>query len=140
MTTQVKIKAQVTTVTQVLEWCEIDPKAIIIVEHLNHFLKTEQDRIEFLNEFESRQLWRDPKKSFKMVDLAKQIGSYHYPEKTLDELLEMDVKEALETLFREPINQGKLFRFKEHKANIRSLFAIKQQQPKIKLMGALLYV
>ncbi|WP_435921291.1 hypothetical protein [Paenibacillus sp. DYY-L-2] len=126
-------------INQILEYCEISPKAIVIIEQLEHFLKTEEDCNKFIHEFEARQLWSDPKKPFKMLHLAEEIGAYHYPSKSLDELLAMDTKEALEHLFMEPINWGKLQRFNKSKSGIAKLFIVKEQHPESKLMTSLLY-
>lgn len=126
-------------IDQILEYCEISPKAIVIIEHLNHFIKTEDDCNRFIHEFEARQLWRDPKKPHKMLHLAKEIGAYHYPQKTLNELLAMDSKDALEHLFVEPINWGKLQRFDKSKLNLLEIFTMKQQQPKMRYMEVFLY-
>ncbi|WP_339820694.1 hypothetical protein MKZ15_06225 [Paenibacillus sp. FSL R7-0216] len=118
---------------------KVSRKATIIIESLEHFLKTERDCEQFVREFANRALWSDPKKTLKMMKLANEIGNYHYPQKTLDELLQMDTKEALQHLFMEPVNCAKLGRFKQSSANITDLFMIKQQLPNVKLMGALLY-
>lgn len=120
--------------------CEVSPKAIIVVEQLEHFLKTERDCNKFISEFEARQLWKVKGNSLEIMKLAAEIGAYHYPQKSLDELQQMDTKQALEHLFtEETINWGKLERFKQSNASITNLFLIKQQRPKVKLMGALLY-
>lgn len=50
------------TIEDILTHCEISPKATIVIEHLKFFLKTNEDRNTFINEYESRQLWRDRKK------------------------------------------------------------------------------
>lgn len=128
-----------TNINQILEYCEISKKAINVIEQLNHFLKIEQDFEKFLQEFEARQLWRVIGKSLAITKLAAEIGGYHYPSKTLDELLQMDEKEALETLFMEPINHGKYNRFKQFKLNLVDIFTMKQQQPKMRYMEIFLY-
>ncbi|GIP52197.1 hypothetical protein [Paenibacillus vini] len=126
-------------INKIVEWCEISPKAIVIIEQLNHFIKTEEDCIKFIHEFEARQLWKDPKKPFKMLHLAEEIGAYHYPSKSLDELLAMDTRAALEHLFMEPINWGKLQRFNKSKLNFVDIFTMKQQQPKMRYMEVFIY-
>lgn len=123
----------------VMTWCEVGPKAFEVISVMNHFLQTNEDRANFIQEYEDRLLWRT-EDGLKIMALAREVGSYHYPSKTLDELmLTMDTREALNYLFQEPISYGKLQRFKQSKASIADLFAIKKQQPKIQLMQALLY-
>lgn len=127
------------TLNQILEHCEISPKATAIIEQLEFFLQTDEDRLTFLNQYAVRELWKDKKRSFKLIQLAKEIGSYHYTY-NIDQLYNMSEKEALEHIFMEPINPGKLFRFKEHKTSIADLLMIKQRRPETSLMSALLYV
>lgn len=127
------------TLNQILDHCEISPKANLIIEQLEFFLKTNEDRETFLQKYEERGVWRDKKASLKLIQLAKEIGSYHYAYNT-DQLVNMLEKDALESLFLEPINPGKLFRFKKHNISITDLLMIKQRQPEISLMSALLYV
>lgn len=50
------------TIKDILTHCEISPKATIVIEQLEFFLKSNEDRNTFINEYESRQLWRDRKK------------------------------------------------------------------------------
>lgn len=127
------------TLDQILEHCEISPKATAIIEQLEFFLQTDKDRLTFLNQYKEREPWNDKKKSLKLVQLAKEIGAYHYTYNT-DQLESMDEKKALEHIFVEPINPGKLFRLKKHNISITELLMIKQRQPEISLMDALLYV
>ena len=127
------------TLSEILEHCEINPKATVIIEKLEFFLKNNKDRLTFIDQYERRELWKDQKQSHKLIKLAKEIGAYHYMY-NIDQLESMDEKKALEHIFVEPINPGKLFRFKEHKTSITELLMIKQRQPEISLMDALLYV
>lgn len=97
------------TIKQIVEHCELSPKAIIVINKLNFFLKTNEDRAKFLEEFERRELFREvSKQGYAMEKLAREIGSYHYDTVTLDELKRLDQKEALERLFVEPISQWRL--------------------------------
>ncbi|MCT2196180.1 hypothetical protein M3G15_13640 [Paenibacillus sp. p3-SID1389] len=127
------------TLNQILEQCEISPKATVIIEQLEFFLKNDKDRLTFIDQYERRELWKDKKQSLKLIQLAKEIGEYHYTYNA-DQLESMDEKEALEHIFVEPVNPGKLYRLWEHKANIADLLLIKQRRPETSLMTALLYV
>lgn len=127
------------TLNQILEHCEISPKATAIIEQLEFFLQTNEDRLTFLDQYEKREMSKDKKKSFKLIQLAKEIGAYHYTY-NIDQLYNMGEKEELEHIFTEAINPGKLFRFKEHKTSIADLLMIKQRRPETSLMTALLYV
>lgn len=127
------------TLSEILEHCEINPKATVIIEKLEFFLKNNKDRLTFIDQYERRELWKDQKQSHKLIQLAKEIGAYHYMY-NIDQLESMDEKKALEHIFVEPINRGKLYRFRDQKATITDLLLIKQRHPEISFMSALLYV
>ncbi|NGM81309.1 hypothetical protein G5B47_02655 [Paenibacillus sp. 7124] len=126
-------------IAEILNHCEVSKKAIIIKAELEFFLMTDEDRVLFIQEFDSRNLVEHPKKPFRMMDLAKEIGSNHHTYVSLEQLKEMELQRALECLFVEPINHGAMFHFKESGASLRRLYELKQANPKYYLMDALMY-
>jgi archaellum biogenesis ATPase FlaH len=129
------------TISQILEHCEIDPKvATIVMESLNFFLQNNSDRRKFIEQYESQQLWRDPKETLKMMELAKNVGSYHHTYGSIEQLSNMPIKQALEKLFNEPINQAKIFRFNESGKTLDNFIQFKLNNPKKTFMTSLLYL
>lgn len=128
------------TIEDILTHCEVSPKAIIVIEHLEFFLKTNEDRNTFINEYESRQLWRDRKKGLKVLALSKEIGSYNHTYSSLEQLEKMSLLDALEHLFLQPVNCVMEELFIESKATLKKVYDLKQANPKLLLMNALLHV
>lgn len=127
------------TINQILKHCEVSKTAIMIIEQLEFFLKTDEDRQTFLQKYEERGVWRDKKASLSLIQLAKEIGAYHYTY-TNDQLVNMPEREALERLFLEPINPGKLFRYKEADHTLNEFHNIKVNFPNLSFMQSLLYM
>lgn len=111
------------TIEEIMEVCELNSKAIIVLDYIKFFLQSDKDRSTFLNEYLNRQMYTLKNKGCALLKLAKEIGSYHYPNTTLDELLNMEEWEALERLFVEPVNRAKLFRVYEHVIKASETFA-----------------
>lgn len=135
-------------IKEVIAQCEISPKAINVIEQLQFFLLTTEDCTKFINEYESRELFRSRKPGSVIVDLAKEIGSYHYSEVSFGELANMNEKAALEKLFVEPVNVGMLARVREHAVKagetftdgLKRLYEYKVSNPQHGVMKSLLYV
>jgi hypothetical protein len=128
---------KVTTVESVMEWCKVGKKAYSVIENLKFFLKTKEDITSFISKFEDRFLWQDNFGGLAWQGLAREVGSYHYGYENLEQLEEMDVKDALERLFNQPLNSGKIEAFKASKVTLRELFEIKQTNPRQHFMSAL---
>jgi hypothetical protein len=105
-------------------------KAIIIKEELDFFLKTNEDRQNFIKEFERQKLYMTKRcLPLKVLELAKQVGSHNHTYNDLLDLEQMDTKYALETLFQEPFNKAKLRVFAETKLTLKQLFELKALNP-----------
>lgn len=135
------------TFNQIIEHCELTPKAIIVNNELNFFLKTNEDRAKFIQEFENRQLFRN-NNGLAIMKLAREIGAYHYDTVTLDEMERLDCQEALERLFIEPVNAGKMSRVMEHAVKagetfsegLKRLYEHKIHNPEHTIMRSLRYL
>jgi hypothetical protein len=115
---------------------------------LKFFLQNDEDCTKFVNEYERRSLIDNDKPGSVIVELAREIGSYHYDKVTWDELAMMDEKAALEKLFIEPVNVGMLARVKEHAVKagetfvdgLKRLYEHKIHNPKHGIMKSLLFM
>ena len=138
-------QANQVTIQEVINHCELSPKAIIVIEKLKFFLKNNEDCTKFVNEYERRSLIDSDKPGSVIVELAREIGSYHYDNVTLSELTSLDEKTALEKLFVEPVNVGMLARVKEHAMKtgetfvdgLKRLYEHKVSNPKHSIMTSL---
>ncbi|MEK4008363.1 hypothetical protein [Paenibacillus sp. FSL H3-0333] len=105
-------------------------KAIAIKYELNHFLKTNEDRLKLIQLVKEKQLYPWMRVFFlKVLDLSKEIGSYHYTYDNFSHLEQMPIKNALECLFLEPFNSAKMEVFAETKLTLKQLFDLKALNP-----------
>lgn len=99
-TVKISLKKPVSIVKQwsiadILKWTETPKTAIAVIEVLEFFLKTNQDRKHFLDEYESRRVWQVRKGGLALINLAKDVGSFYYKFNSYDELEQMNIQDAL---------------------------------------------
>ncbi|CAH1055087.1 hypothetical protein [Paenibacillus pseudetheri] len=99
------------TIEEILTHCDISKKAIEVINCFKFFLRTNEDKATFINEFEGRLVWKQRNPVFEAERLAKEIGSYHYTYDSYTTLEQMDMNTALETLFLEPLNICEILQF-----------------------------
>ncbi|MNC07560.1 hypothetical protein D3C75_551130 [compost metagenome] len=134
-----ELKVNSFSITDILELTETSPKAIIVIERLNFFLKTDADRQQFVTR------WIDGykgnlKNTTAIMRLSKDIGSSYYTYNNYSELEKMDIFDALERLFLHPINVGMRMEYERLGASLRQLYDLKMDDPKLSLMTVLLFV
>lgn len=128
---------KVNTIEAVLEWCKVGKKGYSVIETLKFFLKTKEDITSFIVKFEDKFMWQDNFGGLDWQRLAREVGSYHYEYKNYEELEKMDVKEALERLFNQPLNRGKIEAFRVSTTTLRELYMLKQNNPSQHFMTSL---
>lgn len=116
-------------------------KAIAIKYELNHFLKSNEDRHHLVTLVKEKQLYPWMRMfPLKLLELAKQIGSYHYTYHNLSHLEQMSQKDALESLFLEPFNEIKMEVFHNTKLTFKQLYELRLQNPKSLLLNLTLCI
>lgn len=106
-------------------------KAIAIQFELKHFLKTNEDCNNFIKIVQDRELYPWVRMfPVKLMELAKEIGAYHYTYHNLAHLEQMGIKDALEALFLEPFTQAKMEVYHNTKLSMKQLFELRMQNPK----------
>jgi hypothetical protein len=115
----------------VMKWVGFNKKEIAIRYELDHFLKTNEDRVNFINSFEQQEIYLDKRAlPLKVMELAKQIGSRYYTYSDLTHLEQMNIKDALQCLFLEPFTQSMVELFYKTKLTLAQIFELKAQNPK----------
>ncbi|WP_342422328.1 hypothetical protein [Paenibacillus sp. FSL E2-0178] len=105
-------------------------KAIAIKYELNHFLKTEEDRINLVQQVREKQLYPWMRMfPFKVLEISKQIGTHHYTYNNFSHLEQMDIKDALQCLFLEPFNQSMMDLFYQTKLTLAQIFELRLKNP-----------
>ncbi|MBT2289582.1 hypothetical protein J7E73_10645 [Paenibacillus albidus] len=137
MTTAIKKEI---TIENIMGLTEIKKSAITVIENLNHFLLAQEDRQEFISRWLDGYTFCGKRFGLAVIELAQEIGSYHYTYESLEQLEAMEPQKALQRLFLEPINHGAMYRFKESGASLKRLYELKQKNPGYHLMIALMYV
>ncbi|MFI2856830.1 hypothetical protein ACH6EH_06790 [Paenibacillus sp. JSM ZJ436] len=137
------------TIQDVMEILEINNKAVMVIEDLKFFLKTNDDRINYINEYIYREMCLPKYGVISKCALAEEIGAYHY-DKEIDfsVLISMSEKEALEALFVEPVSPYRVSLVYEHAVkegetfadHFKRLYDYKKNNPKESLMNALRFM
>jgi len=71
------------------------------------------------------------------MKLAREIGAYHYTYSSLEELQRMDLREALQHLFLQPVNAVMEHEYKVSKVTLKVMYNLKRANPNLLLMNAL---
>ncbi|WP_342480253.1 hypothetical protein NST07_23490 [Paenibacillus sp. FSL L8-0340] len=143
-TVNITLKKPVSTVKQVstediLRLTETPHKAIVVSSIIDFFLKTDLDRQQFVTRWING--YKGNKhKSTAIMKLCKEIGSYNYIYNSYAELEQMDVFDALERLFLQPINEGMRMQYERLGASLRQLYDMKMNDPKLYFMTAMAFV
>lgn len=116
-------------IEDIMNHCEISKKAIVVFANLKFFLRTQEDRQRFINEYKTRGLHWKIKKPFLCILLAREIGSYHYEYVNFSDLLKMDERSALECLFQQPINDGMFREYKKRSVGLAKMYSLKINNP-----------
>ncbi|AIQ41096.1 hypothetical protein [Paenibacillus sp. FSL R5-0912] len=127
------------SIEDVLVNCEVGQKTAM-AQNFRFFLQTNEDRIKFINEFESRMLFNNDNKPLLSIALAKEIGAYHYEYSTYEELVKLPVKDTLQRLFKQPVEGFVLNAIERDNITLHDLYRAKQEDPSMNIVHALSFI